>query len=85
MGENNRPWVWVLVALVAGLVGGYWFGNSSGYNRAQADVKKIQEEAAKKASSDAAKTANPFQAVNPLEGVEANPFGKVKNLLNPFK
>lgn len=85
MGENNKLWAWVLVALVMGLVGGYWFGNSSGYKRAQADVKKVQDEAAKKASEDAAKTANPFQAVNPLTGVEANPFEKVKNVLNPFK
>ena len=85
MGENNKLRVWVLVALAAGLVGGYWFGDSSGYDRAQADIKKVQEEAAKKASEDAAKTANPFQAVNPLSGVEANPFEKVKSLLNPFK
>lgn len=85
MGENNKLWKFVLVALVVGLVGGYWFGDSRGYNRAQADVKKLQEEAAAKAAGDAAKAANPFQAVNPLSGVEANPFEKAKNLLNPFK
>ena len=77
--------VWVLVALVVGLVGGYWYGDKSGYDRAGADVKRLQGEAAKKATGDAAKVANPFQAVNPLGGVEANPFQKVKKLLNPFK
>lgn len=85
MGENNKLWKLVLVALVAGLVGGYWFGDNRGYGRAQADVKKLQEEAASKAAAEAAKAANPFQAVNPLSGVEANPFEKAKNLLNPFK
>lgn len=85
MGENNKLWKLVLAALVVGLVGGYWFGDNRGYSRAQADVKKAQEEAASKAAEDAAKAANPFQAVNPLSGVEANPFEKTKNLLNPFK
>lgn len=85
MEEKSKLWTWAIVALVVGLVGGYWFGDSSGYRRAQADVKKLQEEAANKAAGDAAKAANPFQAVNPLEGVEANPFEKTKNLLNPFK
>jgi len=69
---NNKLGLWVLIALVVGLVGGYY-------------VKKVQDEAAKKAADDAAKAANPFQAVNPLEGVEANPFEKAKSILNPFK
>lgn len=85
MGENNKLWKLVLAALVVGLAGGYWFGDSRGYGRAQDDVKKLQEEAAAKAAGDAAKAANPFQAVNPLSGVEANPFEKAKNVLNPFK
>lgn len=78
-------WVWVLAALVVGLVGGYWYGNKSGYDRAGADVKKLQEEVSKKATGDAAKAANPFQAVNPLQGVNANPFEKAKKILNPFR
>jgi len=76
--------VWVLVALAVGLVGGYWFGHQVGYSRAEADVKLVQEAVAKKATDNAAKAANPFQAVNPLEGVNANPFQKAKNILNPF-
>lgn len=83
--ENNRIRIWVLLALVIGLVGGYWFGDSRGYSRAEADIKKVQEEAAAKAAEAAAKAANPFQAVNPLQGVEANPFEKAKSILNPFK
>lgn len=82
----------VLVAAVAIIVigaGAFWFGSTAGYTKgyaqAQADVKALQEESAKKATEDAAKSANPFQAVNPLEGVEANPFEKVKKVLNPFE
>jgi len=81
----------VMVAIVAVIVGGgaYWFGNSTGYDtgyaQAQADVKALQDESAAKAATEAAKSANPFQAVNPLEGVEANPFEKVKKVLNPFE
>jgi len=83
--QNNKILVWVLIALVAGLVGGYWYGQSKGYSQAQADIKKVQEQGAKKAGEDAAKAANPFQAVNPLQGVNANPFEKAKKILNPFK
>lgn len=69
---------------MVGSVGGYWYGHDRGYKKAEADVKKVQEEASKKAVEDAAKAANPFQAVNPVEGVEANPFEKTKKILNPF-
>lgn len=83
----NTIWVIVIVfvTLVGGVVVGYWYGHQKGYTRAEADIKKVQEEAAKKAADDAAKAANPFQAANPLEGVEANPFEKTKSILNPFK
>lgn len=72
------------IAIVVGVVG-YWFGDMQGYNRSQAEVKKVQEDAAQKAGEDAAKAANPFKATNPLEGVESNPFEKAKDVLNPFK
>jgi hypothetical protein len=80
----------VVIALAVVIVGGaFWLGQSigykSGYATAQADIKAIQTKAATKAASDAAKSANPFQAVNPLEGVDANPFEKVKKVLNPFE
>ena len=77
-------WVWLVIA-VAAFIGGYFSGHSVGYKAAEMDSKKVQEEAAKKAAEDAAKAANPFQAVNPLAGVEANPFEKAKQILNPFK
>lgn len=64
---------------------GYWYGDKKGYTRAEADLKKVQEEAGNRAAEEAAKAANPFQAANPLEGVEANPFEKAKGILNPFK
>ncbi|OGN31515.1 MAG: hypothetical protein A3I92_00530 [Candidatus Yanofskybacteria bacterium RIFCSPLOWO2_02_FULL_43_10b] len=83
---DNKPiLVWVLVALVIGLVGGYYFGDNQGFKRAEANLKKIQEEAADKAAAAAAKAANPFQAANPLEGVQDDPFAKTKSILNPFK
>jgi len=85
MEENKSFLVWVLVALVVGLVGGYWYGDGRGYTRAEADIARVQEEAAQKAAEAAAKEANPFQAVNPMEGVDANPFEKAKDILNPFK
>ncbi|MEK7192460.1 MAG: hypothetical protein AAB646_03025 [Patescibacteria group bacterium] len=77
-----------LVALIAVLVAGtivYLIGDSVGYRRAEADIKKLDESAAEKATAEAAKAANPFQVANPLEGVEANPFEKVKKVLNPFE
>ncbi|MEK7066348.1 MAG: hypothetical protein AAB965_02120 [Patescibacteria group bacterium] len=83
----------IVVALLVGLAGGYVYGNSAGYKagntagykQAQDDAKKVADEAAKKATEAVAKAANPFQAVNPLEGVESNPFEKTKNILNPFQ
>ncbi|TAN58307.1 hypothetical protein EPN15_01470 [Patescibacteria group bacterium] len=77
-----------IIFLIVGFVVGYWYGGSAsydkGYNSAIAEIKAQQEEAAKKASEEAAKTANPFQVNNPLEGVETNPFDKAKKILNPF-
>lgn len=31
------------------------------------------------------KTVSPFKADNPLKDVQANPFTKIKSLVNPFK
>lgn len=87
--EHRFSTIWVVIIVAITLVGGafvgYWYGNRKGYARAESDIKTVQEEAAKKAAGDAAKAANPFQAANPLEGVEANPFEKTKSILNPFK
>lgn len=78
-----------VVVVIVVLVGVYKYasktGYTAGYAKAQADIQSLQEESARKAATEAAKTANPFQAVNPLEGVEANPFLKVKKVLNPFE
>ena len=74
--------------MIVVLVIGFWVGGKLGFNKgyksAQADAKKVQDEAAKKATEEAVKAANPFQAVNPLSGVETNPFEKAKKILNPF-
>ncbi|MDP3794547.1 MAG: hypothetical protein Q8R13_01300 [bacterium] len=82
-----------VVALAVGAGGGYYYGakvgyekgDVAGYERAGADLSKVREEAARKAAEEAAKTANPFQAVNPLEGIETDPFVKTKQVLNPFE
>lgn len=96
---NAIPKNWILVGvliLLVGAGGGYLYGNKVGYNtgykkgdldgreQASVELKGLEEAAAKKAAAEAAKAANPFQAVNPLEGVEANPFQKAKKILNPF-
>lgn len=77
-----------IIFLIVGFGIGYWYGGSvgfdNGYKTAAADIKAQQEEAAKKATEEAAKTANPFQVNNPLEGINANPFEKAKKALNPF-
>ena len=84
---NNKTAV-MIVALIL-IAAAFWFGQTNGYTKgyaqAQADAQALQEEAARKAAEEAAKAANPFQAVNPMEGVEANPFEKVKKVLNPFE
>ena len=84
----------VVVSVIALLLiaGAYCYGNkagyangySTGYKRAEADIKKLEEGAAKKATAETAKAANPFQVANPLENISVNPFEKVKKVLNPF-
>ena len=87
MAQNKN--LLVTISVIVMFAVGFWIGGklgfSKGYQSAQADAKKVQEEAAKKATEAAVKAANPFQAVNPLSGVEANPFEKAKKILNPFK
>lgn len=89
MEKNKIISIAIVVLLVVGVGSAYWFGSHRGYQRGytqgQDDIKKLEQEAADKAAREAAKAANPFQAVNPLEGVEANPFEKAKKVLNPFE
>ncbi len=80
----NSPVITLALVLLVGLGLGYWYGNQSGYQKAQADIKAQQEELVKKAAEEATKAANPFKAVNPLEKVEVNPFEKAQKALNPF-
>ena len=80
--------VGVAFLLVIGVVVGYGLGSSKGYkvgyDKAITDAKATQEALGKKAAEDAASAANPFKVVNPLEGVEANPFEETAKKLNPF-
>lgn len=82
--EENPPFIWIfaiIMALILGVGGGYYYGNKIGYQKAQADVKSAAEAEAKKA----AEAVNPFKSAgtNPLDKITSNPLESVK--LNPFK
>lgn len=77
--------VGIFVGQAMGYKTGFKKGDVAGYARAEADIRKLEESAAQKGVSEAAKAANPFQATNPLAGVESNPFEKAKKVLNPFQ
>lgn len=83
---TSKFWmVWVLVALVIGIGGGYWYGNQAGILKGAAQEKARAEALKKEAEKEAAKAVNPFEqtTVNPFEKSPTNPFEKVK--LNPFE
>ena len=86
---NNKKFIITIIVAVILIAAAYWValrvGFDAGYAKAQNDAQQLNEEAGAKATQEAAKAANPFQAVNPLEGVEANPFEKAKKVLNPFE
>jgi hypothetical protein len=89
----QKNFIVILGAVIVGLVGGYLYGQSAGYTlgdaagyeRATKEVATLQESAADRATAAAAKEANPFQATNPLAGVETDPLAKAKSILNPFE
>ncbi len=80
----NKNLIFVVTGIVVALIVGYSLGDSYGYKRAQADIKKLELASAEKSAEEVGKAVNPFGVVNPLEGVEANPFEKAKKVLNPF-
>ena len=80
-------WVVAVVVLVVVVALSFWYSGKKydeGYQAAVADIKAQQEEAGDKAAQAASDEANPFKVQNPLKGVEANPFEKAKQTLNPF-
>ena len=74
-----------IVLLVVGAIGGYWYGSSKsydkGYQAAVTDVKATNRKCRPTKRRKKYQSTNPFQVSNPLEGVKANPFDKVKTLL----
>ena len=89
MTKTNWVVTILVIIIVAGL--GFWYsekkyneGLKDGEAKAIAEIKAQQEEAANQAVDNAVSEANPFQVKNPLEGVDANPFKKAKDTLNPF-
>ncbi|MDO8574794.1 MAG: hypothetical protein Q7R61_00735 [bacterium] len=84
MEENSKLfWVFAIVlALLLGVGGGWWYGNKIGYIKGKSDGKTEAQAEALKAAAEA---ANPFKQAetNPLENVTTNPLENVK--FNPFK
>lgn len=65
------------IALVLGLGLGYWYGNSTGFDKGVEAQKNVAvNEAAKGANPFEETNTNPFSesTVNPFEGVKTNPF-----------
>lgn len=76
--NNNNVILWVIVSLVVGIVGGYYYGNSVGVEIGKQQVldqQKLEEEAKIKEVQDA---ANPFSEIeetaNPFKDTYQNPF-----------
>lgn len=88
-GSDIIKWVLVAVALVVGLIGGYYFGSGQAYekgmNAGVAQEKAAQEAKVKDAEKEAVKAVNPFEqtTTNPFEKSSTNPFENVK--VNPFE
>lgn len=83
--EEKSPFFWVfaiVLALLLGAFGGWWYGNKISYTKGKSDGKA---EARAEALKAAAEAANPFKqaGTNPLEKVITNPLENVK--FNPFK
>ena len=94
MNAGPRIAITVSVVIVVG-VGGFIFGNylgknrgySTGYQQAQDENKKAQEEAALQAAEQEAAVASAsdvFQAPNPAANVQSDPLNETKKTLNPF-
>jgi len=82
--DEKSPFLWifaVIVALLLGAGGGYWYGSKVGFDKGEVATKAAVEAEDKKA----AEAANPFsnKETNPLDKVTTNPFESVK--INPFK
>ena len=76
---NRREVAFITIAFLAILIAVFIFW------RYQSRAPDAAEASAQKAAESQAKAENPFSADNPLAGVETNPFGTVKKVLNPFE
>lgn len=79
--KSYMQWVLAVVALIAGLAGGYYFGLNRGAAQEKAAQKAVQD----KALTEATKAVNPFDnsAANPYEKSQINPYDNIK--VNPFQ
>ena len=79
--SHSSLWVGIIVAVIVGLGGGYYFGLHKGVLQ-----EKAAETARKQAAVEqAAQAVNPFgqTTANPFEKAQANPYQNVK--VNPFQ
>lgn len=79
MEGNTKIIIIALVALLIGAVGGYYYGNSTGYDKGRDEGiltgKQALLEDQKKEAEDALKKLQE----------EANPYTEVEDAANPFK
>lgn len=71
MDEQKSPLLWifaVILALILGIGGGWWYGNKKGYDKGFDDAVKSQSAETK------IKVDTGYK--NPFEGVNLNPFKK---------
>ncbi len=69
--ENDKSFLWifaVILALLLGALGGWWYGNKVGYDRGLTDAAKASAEV------PAVKVDTGYK--NPFEKVNLNPFKK---------
>jgi len=85
--DNSKQmvWVFVAVALVAGAVGGYFYGNSQGRSGLLSEQAAEIEAAKQSAQQEVAQKVNPFaDNTDPLGDGYQNPFENTGSA-NPFR
>ena len=81
--QKSHGAVFVVIGLIAGLAGGYFYGAYAGQKKERGLLAEQAKEEARAAERLAVEAANPFNTTeNPLKDVTTNPFDKIN--VNPF-